>query len=150
MRRIPLALLSAALLFTLPVAGGAQQTAPPRATPSAKPAPPRPPQLSVIPLSGRYLAARVAEQDHDYDTAADQIDLALAQNPADPELIYAAFRMRLYAGRIDQAAQLAPQVLTARPGDGFGNLVLAVQAIKKGDYRTAEQQLGKIGAENQL
>ena len=48
------------------------------------------------------------------------------------------------------AAQLAPQVLATRPGDGFANLVLAVQAIKKGDYRAAEQQLGRIGAENQL
>src|SRR5262245_5362401 len=150
MRRIPLALLSAALLFTLPVAGGAQQTAPPRATPSAKPAPPRPPQLSVIPLSGRYLAARVAEQDHDYDTAADEIDRALSQTPDDPDLAYAAFRLRLYAGRVDAAAELAPQVLATRPGDGIANLLLTVQSIKKADYRTAELQLGRIGGDNQI
>ena len=36
------------------------------------------------------------------------------------------------------------------PGDGFANLVVAVQPIKKGDYKAAEQQLGRIGAENQL
>ena len=107
-------------------------------------------QLSTITLSGRYLAARVAEQDHDYDSAADQIDLALAQSPTDPELVYAAFRMRMYAGRIEQAAQLAPAILTARPGDGLANLVLAVQSIKKGDYRNAEQQLGRIGGDSQL
>ena len=59
-----------------------------------------------------------------------------------PSCVYAAFRLRMYAGRIDPAAQLAPQVLATRPGDGFANLVLAVQAIKKGDYRAAEQQLG--------
>ena len=63
--------------------------------------------LSIFPLAGRYLAARVGEQDHDYDMAADQIDLALSQSPGDPELIYAAFRMRMYAGRIDQAAGIA-------------------------------------------
>jgi tetratricopeptide (TPR) repeat protein len=41
-------------------------------------------------------------------------------------------------GRIDQAAQLAPQILAAKPGDGLPNLVLAVQSIKKGDYKAAE------------
>jgi predicted Zn-dependent protease len=107
-------------------------------------------QLSAITLSGRYLAARVAEQDHDYDSAVEQIDLALSQAPTDPELGYAAFRLRMYAGRIDQAAQLAPQILAWRPGDGLANLVLAVQSIKKGDYRAAEQQIGRIGGENQL
>src|SRR5215510_7380577 len=146
MRRISLALLSAALLITLPVAAGAQQGGQQRTPPAAKtPAQPqRPPQLSVIPLSGRYLAARVAEQSHDYDTAADEIDRALAMAPDDPDLIEAAFQLRLYAGRIDQASELAPQVLAKRPTNGFANLVLAVQSIKKGDYRTAELQIGRL------
>jgi tetratricopeptide (TPR) repeat protein len=144
MRRIPLALLSAALLFALPVQGNAQQGNRPQAK-----APPSVRQAAIS-LSGRYLAARVGEQDHDYDAAADQLDQALAHTPNDPELLYSAFRLRMYAGRVDQAAQLAPEVLATRPGDGFANLVLAVQAIKKGDYRAAEAQLGKIGSENQL
>ena len=154
MRRSSLALLSAALLVALPAVGEAQQGNPPsgpQARPQAqRPAPGRGPQMAPITLSGRYLAARVAEQDHDYDSAADQIDLALSQSPGDPELVYAAFRMRMYAGRIDQAAQLAPQVLAMRPGDGIANLVLAVQSIKKGDYKAAEQQIGRIGGDNQL
>ena len=155
MRRTPLALLSTALLFTLPAIGTAQQGSQPGTGQAKPPAQrqtqsPRGLQLSLITLSGRYLAARVAEQDHDYDTAADEIDLALSQAPTDPDLIYAAFRLRMYAGRIDQAAQLAPQVLAMRPGDGIANLVLAVQSIKKGDYRAAEEQLGRIGGENQL
>ncbi len=111
---------------------------------------PRRGQASQISLSGRYLAARVAEQDHDYDTAAEQFDLALAQMPGDVELQYAAFRLRMYAGRLEAAAQLAPQVLVQKPGDGFANLVVAMQQVKKGDYKAAEQQLGRIGAENQL
>ncbi len=151
MRRKLLTLIPAALLLALPVAAHAQQGG---ASPQAK----TPPQTSpaqrgrviAATLDGRYLAGRVAEQDHDYDTAADQMDAALALAPNDPDLIYAAFRMRMYAGRIDSAAQLAPAVLATRPGDGFANLVLAVQAIKKGDYKAAEQQLGRIGAENQL
>ena len=152
MRRTSLALLSAALLVALPDLGSAQQGGTPQARPpAARPQPaPRGPQLAAITLSGRYLAARVAEQDHDYDSAADQFDQALALSPADPDLVYAAFRLRLYAGRIDSAAQLAPQVLGRRPNDGFANLVMAVQAIKKGDYKAAEQQLGRAGVENQM
>ncbi|MBN9512989.1 MAG: tetratricopeptide repeat protein [Alphaproteobacteria bacterium] len=148
MRRIPLALLSAALLSLFPLAGNAQQgTQPQTRSPSqAQPGA----RLQPISLAGRYLAARVGEQDHDYDVAADQMDQALALTPNDPEMIYAVFRLRMYAGRIDQAALLAPAVLATRPGDGFANLVLAVEAIKKGDYKGAERQLGRIGAENQL
>jgi len=148
MRRIPLALLSAALLSLIPLAGNAQQgTQPQTRSPSqAQPGA----RLQPISLAGRYLAARVGEQDHDYDVAADQMDQALALTPNDPEMIYAVFRLRMYAGRIDQAALLAPAVLATRPGDGFANLVLAVEAIKKGDYKGAERQLGRIGAENQL
>ena len=152
MRRTSLALLSAALLVALPGVGTAQQGGTPQARPpAARPqAAPRGPQFAALTLSGRYLAARVAEQDHDYDAAADQFDLALALSPGDPDLVYSAFRLRLYAGRIDAAAQLAPQVLSKRPNDGFANLVMAVQAIKKGDYKAAEQQLSRIGVENQM
>ena len=138
MRLKPLALLSIALLVAVPAIGNAQQQRRTNAT------------TERISLDGRYLAARVAEQDHDYERAAEQIDQALLLSPNDPELVYAAFRMRLYAGRFDSALQLAPAVLAAKPGDGFANLVVAVSLIKKGDNRAAEQQLGKIGAENQL
>jgi tetratricopeptide (TPR) repeat protein len=147
MRRTPLALLSAALLL-LPVAAHAQQrpqqqqNRPPQTQPA--------PRLAPISLSGRYLAARVGEQDHDYDAAADQLDQALLQTPGDPDLVYGAFRLRLYAGRFDSAIELAPAVLRARPGDGFANLALAVQQIRKGEYKAAEQQLARIGTENQL
>ncbi len=149
MRPIPLALLSAALLLTSTLSGIAQSAPPsksPGTTTQSKQA--RPP--GMISLEGRYLAGRVAEEDHDYDSGAEQLDLALAQAPNDPTVLYGAFRMRMYAGRFDGAALLAPQVLATKPGDGFANLVLTVQQIKRGDYRGAEQQLGRIGAENQL
>jgi len=148
MRRTPLVLLSAALLVALPVVVQAQQGNRPQARPPVQTLPGG--GLAPISLSGRYLAARVGEQDHDYAAAADELDQALKQTPNDPELIYGAFRLRLYAGRFDQAVELAPAVLRTRPGDGFANLALAVQAIRKGDYKAAEQQLGRIGAENQL
>ena len=139
MRILTLALFGAALSTLLPIVHDAAAQAPQRRV-----------QNAPTSLSGRYLAARVAEQDHDYDVAADHIDQALAQTPGDAELQYAAFRMRLYAGRFDAAAQLATQVVAAKPGDGFANLVLAVQQIKKAQYAQAEAQLARMGGENQL
>ena len=152
MRPIPLALLSAALLLPVPLAGHAQTGGVPssKVGPQQAPQAARARQQSLISLSGRYLAARVAEQDHDYEAGSDQLDLALAQAPGDAALLYDTFRLRVYAGRLDAAAQLAPLVLTSKPGDGFGNLVLTIQDIKKGEYRAAEQQLGRISADNQL
>ncbi len=145
MRPISFALLSAALALSVPLATYAQSGTGSGQQPRVSGR-----QLASISLSGRYLAGRVAEQDHDYDNGADQLDLALAQQPGDLELLYNAFRLRTYAGRIDAAAQLAPQVLAVRPGDGIANLVLAVQQIKRGDYRAAEQQIGRIGGDNQF
>ena len=154
MNRTPFALLSAALLFALPLSGQAQQGPAPQGgarAPTTRPPAVQPGQrLAPISLQGRYLAARVGEQDHDYDAAADQMGQALALTPLDPELIYAVFRLRMYAGRIDSAAELAPAVLATRPGDGLANLVMAIESVKKADYKAAERQLTQIGAENQL
>ncbi|WP_421997276.1 tetratricopeptide repeat protein [Reyranella sp.] len=152
MRRTHLALLSAASLLILPAVGNGQQAPQPGAKPPAQRAAPplQATPVSAIPLGGRYLAARIGEQDHDYAAASDQADLALAMAPKDPELVSLAFRLRLFAGRFDQAVQLAPQVLALKPADGLAHLVLAVQSIKKGDYPAAEQQMGRIGGEIQL
>lgn len=146
MRPIPLVLLSAVLLSALPSFAIAQA-----GPPASKEGPSRVGQKpAAASIGGRYLAARVAEEDHDYDSGAEQLDLALAQNQRDPELLYSAFRMRMYSGRFDGAALLAPEILVSKPGDGFANLVLAVQQVKRGDYRGAETQFGRIGSENQL
>jgi tetratricopeptide (TPR) repeat protein len=140
MKKFILALLAAALTTLLwPLAESEAQTPPQRRV-----------QGPPTSLSGRYLASRVAEQDHDYDQAAEQLDLALQQAGNDPELAYSAFRLRMYAGRVESAALLAPQILATRPGDGFANLVVAMQLIKKGDNAGAERQLARIGSENQL
>ncbi|HTR85660.1 MAG TPA: tetratricopeptide repeat protein [Reyranella sp.] len=148
MRPTPLALLTA-LVLSVPLAPVTQQAIAQQGGKAAHVTASLD-KGSAIPLGGRYLAARIAEADHDYDSGSEQLDLALAQNPPDPELIQAAFRLRLYAGRFDGAVLLAPAVLQTKPGDGFANLVLTIQQVKRGDYRAAEQQLGHIGNENQL
>jgi tetratricopeptide (TPR) repeat protein len=150
MRSKPFALLSTALLLTLPLAGHAQQSEPQSKPQSSLTLPQRTLPAKGISVDGRYLAARVAEENHDYDIGAQQLDQALAQTPNDPTLVYAAFRLHMYAGQFDASVRLAPQVLATKPGDGFANLVLTIDQVKRGDYRMAEQQLAKIGAENQL
>ncbi len=147
MRPNPLTLLP---IIALSIAAGLAAAAPLPAHAQAPKPRTQVAAASPLTLDGLYLAARVAEEDHDYDASADQLDKALQHAPGDPDLIYAAFRVRLYAGRFDGAAQLAPQVLAAKPGDGLANLVLAIQQIRRGDYRTAEMQIGRIGNENQL
>ncbi|MBS0221905.1 MAG: tetratricopeptide repeat protein [Proteobacteria bacterium] len=146
MRSKPLALLFTLPLIALPLSGQAQQSK----APSSLTLPQRALPAKTISIDGRYLAARVAEADHDYEAGAQQLDLALAQAPKDPTLVYAAFRMHTYAGQFDTSVRLAPQVLATKPGDGFANLVLTIDQVKRGDYRKAEQQLARIGAENQL
>jgi len=136
MRLKPLALLSAIPLMALSFPGNAE--------------PSRDTRAAAVSLDGHYLAGRVAEQDHDYDNGASQFDQALRQSPDDPELVYAAFRLRLYAGRFEDAAKLAPAVLSTKPGDGLANLVMAILQIRRADYRAAEQQLGHLGTETQL
>ena len=116
MRRIPLALLSAALLLLAPLAGMPSRARLARQA-SRRPAPAagRPP-LGDLARAAAISPRRVAEQDHDYETGADQIDLALGQAPDDPELLYAAFRLRIYAGR-DRAGRAAR---AASPGGQAG------------------------------
>jgi len=147
MRSKPLALLLTIPLMALPLAGHAQSGG---KAPQSLNLPQRTVPAKTSSIDGRYLAARVAEEDHDYEGGALQLDQALAQNPGDPVLLYAAFRMHTYAGHFDAAAKLAPRVLATKPGDGFANLVLTIEQVKRGDYKKAEQQLAKIGAENQL
>ena len=150
MRSKSLALLFTIPLLTLPLAGHAQSGGQAPKAPQSLNLPQRTVPAKTSSIDGRYLAARVAEEDHDYEGGALQLDQALAQNPGDPVLLYAAFRMHTYAGHFDAAAKLAPRVLAAKPGDGFANLVLTLEQVKRGDYKKAEQQLAKIGAENQL
>ena len=143
----PRAALGSARCSPFPLAGNAQ----PGGGPAAGQAAPRRPAASPsIPLSGRYLAGRVAEQDHDYEAGADQIDLALAQAPGDLELLYTAFRLRTVCRPHRAAAQLAPQVLAAEPGDGFANLVLAVQRSRRATTARPSSSSARSAAENQL
>ena len=118
MRRKPLALLSAALLLSPSPASerpaGRHHGRRPAAAPRGRAGRPR------SRSSGRYLAGRVAEQDHDYDAGADQFDLALAQTPGDLELRL----LRLPPAPLCRPHRRRPRssrrrLLATRPSDGL-------------------------------
>jgi tetratricopeptide (TPR) repeat protein len=96
-------------------------------------------------LEGFYLAARAAEQVKDYDNAAAQAELALRRAPDDPQAQLLAFRLRLLAGKVASAAELAPKLLELGPSEALPNLTLAVVAMRKGDFKAAEGHVAKLG-----
>ncbi len=103
-------------------------------------------------LDGLYLSARVAEQARDYEGGLAQAEQALRRAPDDPYVQLLTFRLRLLAGKISAAAELAPKIIAmssvdGMPGanDGLPNLTLAVMAIRKGDFKAAEPYVAKLG-----
>jgi Flp pilus assembly protein TadD len=99
---------------------------------------------------GSYLAGRFAEKMNDYSQGADFVDQALLRDPGDPLLTFQAFRMRLAAGRMSAAADLAPKVAAAVPGDPLPNLVLALDAVRRKDFAAAEQSLARLPSDPRL
>lgn len=105
-------------------------------------------------IDGLYLSARVAELGKDFDGALAQVEQAIRRSPDDPYVQLLTFRLRLLAGKIPAAAELAPKVLptSANEGqpassEGLPNLTLAVMAIRKGDFKAAESYAAGLGDE---
>jgi tetratricopeptide (TPR) repeat protein len=96
-------------------------------------------------IDGLYLSARAAEQAKDYDAALAQAEQAIRRAPNDPHLQLLTFRLRLLAGKVPSAAELAPKVLAISTNEGLPNLSLAAMAIKKGDYKGAEPVVATLG-----
>lgn len=105
-----------------------------------------PPPDSVV---GDYLSARIAAYENDIESAADKFSKARAKAPGSPEIRRNTFYFHLAAGEIDEALYLA-EVLAADPnaGDGgFAKATLAVRALKKGNYGTANRLIKESGDE---
>jgi tetratricopeptide (TPR) repeat protein len=96
-------------------------------------------------IDGLYLSARAAEQAKDYDAALAQVEQAIRRAPNDPYLQLLTFRLRLLAGKVPSAAELAPKVLAMGSTEGLPNLTLSVMAIKKGDFKGAEPYVATLG-----
>ena len=96
-------------------------------------------------IDGLYLSARAAEMAKDFEAALAQAEQAIRRAPDDPQLQLLTFRLRLLAGKIAAAAELAPKVAGNGEGDALPNLTLAVVAIRKGDFKAAEPYIARLG-----
>lgn len=91
---------------------------------------------------GAYLAARHAEEAHDYGRAADLLDRILAHRPDDPLLQRRAMLANLHAGRLERAMDLARPQVAVYPGEvDIAGLTLAADAIRSGDWDRATRAL---------
>ncbi len=87
---------------------------------------------------GSYLAARHAQQDHDYGAAARYFGRALAQDPGDYELLNKTLLFDVTEGRIDEASRLAERINSTDPTVPVPNLVRVLGRMKSGDLAGAD------------
>jgi tetratricopeptide (TPR) repeat protein len=126
---VPLVLLALAAA----VAGCASTTAEPNA-PSAKDNP-----------YGVYLSARLAASEHDIPDAASLYSQSLAQDPNNPELLDRAFLYAAISGNLDEAVSLARRITAGDTENRAARLALVVDALKRGDYKGARDEVAKSG-----
>jgi len=90
-----------------------------------------------------YLAGRFAADEHDMSDAAKFYTLSLDHEPDDATLQALAFFYSTSSGDIDGAAKLAKKLVATTADDRPSRLVLAITALKRGDYRAAQDEIGK-------
>jgi len=94
---------------------------------------------------GAYLSARVAADEHDAANAAKFYRQSLDRDPTDPSLLALSFFYETSAGEVDSATDLAKRLVAVTPDDRASRLVLAVAALRRGDYAQARDEIGKSG-----
>lgn len=94
-------------------------------------------------LSGRYLAAIVANRAQDSERASQYFRDVIALDPETPELTHSAFISLLSNGEIGDAAQLG-RILAKRDNPGwFPGATLGVMALKERAYKQAQKYLAE-------
>ncbi len=96
---------------------------------------------------GDYLAGRYASAMRDVDAAAEFYAAAYKKQPHDTQLRQRAFESALVAGRIKKAVIYAKTALGEGKADRLMRMTLAVDALRKGQYKSADLALagGKFG-----
>ncbi|HEY5208055.1 MAG TPA: tetratricopeptide repeat protein [Stellaceae bacterium] len=89
---------------------------------------------------GAYLAARHAQRERDYTTAAAFMGRALAADPGNLDLVRRTFLFRIGDGDINAALPLATRIADLDRRAGFAELVLVLRDIKAGHYAEALQR----------
>lgn len=90
---------------------------------------------------GNYLAGRHASVTRDLDAATSYLDRALRQDPSNTVLIERAFIVALAKGDMDKAATLGRQSIESGSDERTARLVLALQALKDGQYEEADREI---------
>jgi tetratricopeptide (TPR) repeat protein len=92
---------------------------------------------------GDYLSAHFAADNYDLTDAAKFYRESYEADPSDQELLTFAFFYAASAGDVDSAATLAEKLVATAPDDRAARLTLAVEALKREDYKTARSEIGK-------
>jgi tetratricopeptide (TPR) repeat protein len=89
---------------------------------------------------GAYLAARHAQEERDYAHAADFMGEALADDPANADLMRRTFVLRVGEGRMAEALPLAQRLATLDHDGSLADIVLLLQQAKSGDFKSATER----------
>jgi len=96
-------------------------------------------------LAASYLAGRIALDDGDLRSAAENFGTALRFDQDNLELRRQVFTLRLGIGDYDAALDLARELAEHDPAFGEARLLLAAEAVLADDFAAADRQLGAIG-----
>jgi tetratricopeptide (TPR) repeat protein len=96
---------------------------------------------------GSYLAARHAQQTHDYANAAVMMEHALADDPTNLDLMRRTFALRVTDGRVGDAVPLAQALVARENNASLAAMVLLVEDMKNEDWDAAQQRVGKLPRE---
>ena len=97
-------------------------------------------------LSGNYLAALVAGLSSDTSAAAQFYAESLKFDPHSADLAERAFVTMLAEGNMTEAVRMAQTVSRKNPNNGIVQLIMAVGAIRDGQFNTARSALKRSGS----
>lgn len=92
-------------------------------------------------FSGAFLAGSAALQDFDFDAAAAYFGEALTYDPENADLKRETMIALINGGRFDEAIPFAEELKDTLEVERISRLVLAVEAIKNGEYDKAQPLL---------
>jgi tetratricopeptide (TPR) repeat protein len=92
---------------------------------------------------GDYLSAQLAAGKHDLPDAARLFRSSLAADPDNASLLNRAFLFTAASGDMDDAVKLATRIVKTNHDDRMARLMLAIKAMKDGDYGAARMQIAQ-------
>jgi tetratricopeptide (TPR) repeat protein len=92
-------------------------------------------------LSGSYLAGRSADQSNDVDAALSYLTYALDADPGNAALSERVLMLRLAAGEIEPAIELAEKLVISDNRNPTARMALAAAALKRGRFDLAQNEL---------